>query len=292
VTGISALLVAIILLVVSNYNSGTCSEAAVFEYWTKDSLAAGCTVYDHVNPDWTAPAPIMTLNGAFPAMTVEFATAAASYKDRHSYGAYLPVPGDSALESTVVAFQFVDIDLRDQSAKDGSDTLYVRISAISIFPRFQIHCALAGYVRPRAMQSLQPGYLELGPYTVNWTAPLSNVNILRTNYNNSAAALVLSRFYENFPLVISTFTSYAFLDFQTSRHIQRCNVCIAGSPVSISWIIIIGSIQAFAIINKITGWCIRSYNRKASEEPPLLQNSSGEAPTISIPSLKTPLAED
>jgi hypothetical protein len=247
------------LLVLSNYDTAVCEEGVVYDLWTDERRSSGCKMYDVIQDEWV---PYIAVSS----IPYDLNLISAHVEQDVRTGAhplFQPTYAISRAELSPHSVQFAAITVHYKA-----DALSVNTVAVYDFPHFSLLLLFIGTALPADAAHLsQLGLVDgdagarllLNSSAINRTDPLNGLNV-ESNVNASITSFLLQRYYAPLPAIVDGAILSTFNKFAGSRHIQHCTVCIKASPVSITWIIILGVVQAVSLINVFAGYCLRRLN--------------------------------
>ena len=254
--GCAALLCAIAVVVLSNYDARSCDEAVRFEHWTEERRSAGCKMYYTLSDNGHWISAIVEDYDALPHVTLLSAVAAQS-------------PGQPAFQPTTLtpasAYHLRSMHFAAFTFRPVSSGLILDILLTAAYDDFSLDCHFIGHVLPA--DALQLGS-EAGEVLLRASVSNSssgqlhwNTTLAGSTYNSSTTELVLQLFWSPLPNALVVGLQSSVDDFLTAQHIMHCVACIKQSAVSICWIILLGCFQAAAIVSTLVGYCIRHCNK-------------------------------
>ena len=283
----------IAFLVHTNYDSATCTEQLHYDRWQGAvSQAQGCKAVDSITTDWTRwllqdqleTPPLLPMYG-IPTVDVSFASST------DGYDVYSPLGGECGLNETQVE-SLTEVDVHVQavnySTQPGMQRYHVFLFMAATFHTgTQLYVNIASLVPFTFSPYLRDGAARYS-YQREHEANTSAIQVRSTTWVNGTAqvtAIVQLLYVELLPTVLQIYMVKACSDYASKQHLQSCVVCTKTSPATITWIIVLGIVQAITSIATISAWLIRHCNKDKviKEEPCGAVDSSDDQQPPALP---------
>ena len=270
--GCAALLCALAVLVWSNWGAETCDEEVQFDWWTEERRAAGCVMYDELS-DSDQLLSRLVEDDAIPHLSL----LSAELSQNATQTPYQPtelIPWTSLSLQSIPYARFVFHPL--------SQGVLVDLTVDGVYPDFGLRVHLVGFTKDSPLVE-QGGIVMVTAPVIDRHDPLFNLTVASSAtpaYNSSTLQAILTDFYAPMSYVLLIAYEASAFHFMAVRHIMRCIVCVRENPISVTWIVVLGVLQAAATISSVTGYCIRRCNRGLEEEVVALTAHHQQQPDI------------
>ena len=274
IAAVVGVLAAFAFLVASNYNSQTCARVLQFRDW-HEPAPADCHVLEEALGDWSQF--VMELPPGYLNLLTNPLVLASSLSESATYSP------SSCRNMTLQALDMI-ISLRQFRYLNSTDYYASVVMNVSFGFEPLLRLNVRGFVDPRLGPLLAPGVIRM--LSENYTE-----GALPEKYGSTLPLQVTMFMFRSFwPLLAvqsSLMAVSACGQFIHEKHLMECYACFGDSWSTIVWIIIIGSIQAVAVIDGAAVWCLRLHNRRHQLEPrgaydPQVALADGETPFISL----------
>ena len=252
--------------VTTNAHSATCSEQLRYERWEGPlTEAQRCRAVESISQDWSLFAlhdqletpPLLPMY-TFP--TVDVST----MEVRQEGSVYSPVFSDCTENATrPLALPLINVSLSTHIFPSNPTVTRYRIFILiaAVYPHSELLLNLQSWIPANYTRYLAAGSASFSHCLCNGTA---DFRLLSTSWTGPYASItgnVLNLYVRLLPQLLNLWMLQACADFALKRHLQSCLVCTKTSPATITWIIVLGIVQAITSIATVTAWLIRKCNR-------------------------------